>query len=82
MLQTDKPDTYVLATNEVLDESLCPKPANHYGASKYAMESLVSGYFNKLPIIIIRPFNYTGVGQADHFLIPKIVEHFREKKKS
>lgn len=65
---------------EVLDESLCPKPANHYGASKYAMECLASAYFEKLPIIITRPFNYTGVGQPDHFLIPKIVKHFKEKK--
>jgi len=67
---------------EVLDESLCPKPANHYGASKYAMECLASSYFNTLPIIIARPFNYTGVGQNEHFLIPKIVKHFREKKSS
>ena len=65
---------------EVLDESLCPKPANHYGASKYAMECLSQGYFAKLPINIVRPFNYTGVGQSDHFLIPKIVKHFKERK--
>ncbi len=65
---------------EVIDESLCAKPANHYGASKYAMESLTRGYFNKLPIIITRPFNYTGVGQSDNFLIPKIVNHFKENK--
>lgn len=65
---------------EVLDESLCPMPANHYGASKYAMECLSKGYFGKLPIIITRPFNYTGVGQAEQFLIPKIVKHFKEKK--
>lgn len=65
---------------EVLDESLCPKPANHYGASKYAMECLATGYFDKLPIIITRPFNYTGVGQAEHFLIPKIVKHYKENK--
>ncbi len=52
---------------EVLDESLCPIPANHYGASKYAMECLVKNYFTKLNIIITRPFNYTGVGQAEHF---------------
>lgn len=65
---------------EILSESMCPKPGNHYGASKYAMECLARGYFGKLPIIITRPFNYTGIGQADHFLIPKIVKHYKEKK--
>lgn len=66
---------------EVLDEGLCPKPANHYGASKYAMESLAKNYFDKFNIIITRPFNYTGVGQEEHFLIPKIVKHFKEGKR-
>lgn len=66
---------------EVLDESLCPKPSNHYGASKYVMETLARGYFDKLNIMITRPFNYTGSGQAEHFLIPKIVKHFKEHKK-
>lgn len=65
---------------EILDESLCCKPANHYGASKYSMECLTQGYFNKLNIIISRPFNYTGIGQAEHFLIPKIIKHFKENK--
>lgn len=66
----------------LLDESLCPSPANHYGASKYAMETLAKNYFSKLNILIVRPFNYTGKNQAEHFLIPKIVKHFKEKKKS
>jgi len=65
---------------EVLDESLCPKPMNHYGASKYAMETLAKNYFEKLPIIIARPFNYTGIGQKEDFLIPKIVKHFKQKR--
>jgi len=85
-----KPKKIILASSatiygnqglEVLDESLCPKPANHYGASKYAMECLAKGYFAKLPIIISRPFNYTGKGQTENFLIPKIVSHFKEGKK-
>ena len=66
---------------EVLDESLCPMPANHYGASKYSMECMAKNYFNKLNLIITRPFNYTGTGQEEHFLIPKIVKHFKENKK-
>jgi nucleoside-diphosphate-sugar epimerase len=66
---------------EVLDESLCPEPANHYGASKYTMESLASNYFDRLNIITTRPFNYTGIGQSKNFLIPKIVNHFRENRK-
>ncbi len=60
---------------EILDETLCPKPINHYGFSKLAMEHLSSTYFDTLPIIITRPFNYIGIGQGEHFLIPKIVSH-------
>lgn len=85
-----KPSKVILASSatvygnqgiSVLDELLCPKPANHYGASKYSMECISRAYFDKLPIIITRPFNYVGVGQAEHFLIPKIVNHYKENKK-
>jgi len=67
---------------ELLDELLCPKPTNHYGASKYVMETLSSNYFTKLNIILTRTFNYTGIGQAEHFLIPKIIKHFKEGQKT
>lgn len=64
---------------DVLDESLCPAPVNHYACSKLAMEYMVRTWFGRLPIVITRPFNYTGPGQTNNFLVPKIVKHFRER---
>jgi len=65
---------------EVIDESCPVNPLNHYGCSKWAMEQIAKSYQNKLNILITRPFNYTGRGQDEKFLIPKIVGHFQQKK--
>lgn len=64
----------------VLSEALCPKPVSHYGCSKLAMENMAQNYMDKLPLVITRPFNYTGIGHAEHFLIPKIVKAYQERR--
>ncbi|OUL88660.1 GDP-mannose 4,6-dehydratase [Paraburkholderia hospita] len=64
----------------VVDEGTLPAPVNHYAASKMAMEYLVRTWFERLPIVVVRPFNYTGRGQSERFLVPKIVSHFVRRR--
>lgn len=55
-------------------------PTNHYANSKVAMENVVNFYKDKLPIIVARPFNYTGPYQSFNFLIPKLVSNLLVEK--
>ena len=57
-------------------------PINPYAQSKIKMEEVALGYRFRLPVCIVRPFNYSGINQPDTYLIPKIVKHFAHKRQT
>jgi GDP-6-deoxy-D-talose 4-dehydrogenase len=71
---------YGNARDEPITEDTAPAPVNHYGCSKLAMEHLARTMYDRLPILVVRPFNYTGAGQSERFLVPKLVRHFAQRE--
>lgn len=83
-INTKKPRVIVVSTGAVYDNTQ-PMPiaeggqliteGSPYALSKIAMERAVQPYRQSgFDIIIVRPFNHVGPGQAGGFLVPDLIE--------
>jgi GDP-6-deoxy-D-talose 4-dehydrogenase len=83
ILLASSANIYRSIKSNLITESSPLEPINPYAKSKLEMEKMaIESYENIFKFIIVRPFNYTGRGQNDQFLIPKIISHFKRKLNS
>jgi nucleoside-diphosphate-sugar epimerase len=80
ILLTSSANIYGNINPSPIKESAITSPQNLYSYSKFSMELLVKSYVPELPCFIVRPFNYTGIGHDERFVIPKIVKAFKQRQ--
>lgn len=76
-------EEYVIS-NSPMKEDLHLNASNPYGISKVTQEQFAKLYKEQygLKIYCVRPFNHTGVGQQDSFVLPNFCKQVAEIEKS
>ncbi len=76
-------EEYVISENP-LDENTQLNANNPYGISKVTQEQFAKLYKEQygLKIYCVRPFNHTGIGQRDSFVLPSFCKQVAEIDKS
>lgn len=76
MVVASSANVYGNARHSPVSEDEPLSPMNHYALSKVAMELMLRQWQDRWPLVLTRPFNYTGPGQSERFLFPKLVQAF------
>ncbi len=76
-------EEYVI-TEQAIDEETALNASNPYGISKVTQENFAALYREHygLRVYCVRPFNHTGVGQRDSFVLPSFCKQVAEIEKS